>query len=487
VNLQQIADECPHLLSPAMLAIADTDGKWKRAPHLDLLNAEMMEFIFTPGYRLIVSMPSGHGKSWLGTIYATAWGLLLFPELRFGILGQSDEFAGGFGAQIKEVIERWGPRHGIVLKEDTRAKGEWKIRDHGGGVVCRGPHSGFTGRPIDRMIIDDVIKTHEQVLSPTVLDNLWEGYKSGVINRIRNHTGVAMIATRWSKRDIIGRVKEVCKQTGEVWKEIKFPALAEANDVLGRKPGEALWPEMCSKELLLAHKAFSPRWFPACWQQDPHAEEGQQFKPLRWPRYKDMGDAYVLESKGPYQKTVFLKDEFITLVSVDWAWSEKALADKSALGAFAISPLGDLLVLDVVNEHLGIDALAPRVASFCRQWRPQVIALESGHPTLAHALRRYPEVPEPRWVKPQLSKLGRAVDAIEMASGRRIHLPEVLRDWEDDYTDQLSNFTGLEKDEQDDMVDMTSQGCYIARQLRCEPRPGMNQPPELFVGGRQDF
>lgn len=49
--------------------------------------------------------------------------------------------------------------------------------------------------------------------------------------------GLLVHNTRWSEDDLIGRLAR------EGWNVINLPAIAEANDALGRAPGEALWPE----------------------------------------------------------------------------------------------------------------------------------------------------------------------------------------------------------------------------------------------------
>ena len=56
--------------------------------------------------------------------------------------------------------------------------------------------------------------------------------------------------TRWHRDDLTGRILRQAHETGHNWRVVKFPALAEEHDVLGRQPGEALWPEVFSKERL---------------------------------------------------------------------------------------------------------------------------------------------------------------------------------------------------------------------------------------------
>ena len=49
--------------------------------------------------------------------------------------------------------------------------------------------------------------------------------------------------TRWHEEDVAGRVLEQIKQGVVRGRVISIPAIAEADDVLGRKPGEYLWDD----------------------------------------------------------------------------------------------------------------------------------------------------------------------------------------------------------------------------------------------------
>ena len=53
------------------------------------------------------------------------------------------------------------------------------------------------------------------------------------------------VGTRWSMDDLLGRLAE----SGS-FEVVRLPAIAEDNDKLGRKPGEALWPERYPAEAL---------------------------------------------------------------------------------------------------------------------------------------------------------------------------------------------------------------------------------------------
>jgi len=93
---------------------------------------------------------------------------------------------------------------------------------------------------------------------------------------------MVIIGTRWHLDDIIGRVMAAEKQKGgDKWDKVILPALAKDKDPLGRKEGEALWPEWES-EVALARRRAQPsmtsRQWESLYQQSPVLDSGNVIK-----------------------------------------------------------------------------------------------------------------------------------------------------------------------------------------------------------------
>ncbi len=215
--------------------------------------------------------------------------------------------------------------------------------------------------------------------------------------------------------------------------------------------------------------------------------KGGYFRPENWPFWTDAGEAYSLP-EGAYRK-LFLKRDCTIMVTVDWASSERKTADYTAIGIYAMTEDGRLLVLEIVNERLRLEDCVPRLARVCRKWRPTLVAVEVGgfQTALALQCRSFREIPEPRRLTHEgKSKLQRALPAITMSENGRIYLPEAAVDeWVDDYTAQLASFTGND-DEFDDMVDITAYACQQCQWLS-SGIGFVSQPPQVHVPGRDTF
>ncbi len=404
-------------------------------------------------------------NSWICSVYFCAWLLLLFPDKRILLAAHEERFASSFGQKVKDVLERWGAPCGVVLRADSKAKNEWVIETHGGGMVCRGMHGSLQGRPADIFLLDDPLKDAEQAMSATVLEKQWDWYQTVAYSRLGPNAPIVLVSTRWCRGDLTGKILRESRETGEDWKVVKIPALALPGDVLGRPEGAPLWPERVPMKRLELIKKQRGRWFSACWQQEPEDEEGGHFKPRQWPSFTDLGDAYSLFDENK-RRVIYLKSEVLRFATLDWAWSTKATADESAVGVFGLTPCGRILVLSVTHQRVRPEGLAPLLAEVCRKWSPRAVAAEVGHPLLADHYRKFPEIGEIHWLSTGgKDKLVRALPAILLGENRRILLPESKADWYEDFMMQVGSFTGI-NDDHDDMVDVVSYAATFATQLK---------------------
>jgi predicted phage terminase large subunit-like protein len=492
-TLQETLLRWPHLASPAALGRADMGAKWVLPPHLALLNHELMQAWATPDARLMVNVAYRHGKSYLSSHYFPAWALLLWPETRFIFVSHSDSFSALYGSKVKNTIERFGRELGVSLQKDSRAKAEW-VTNAGGGMVCRGWKGSVIGRGADCLLMDDLIKNIEQAISSTILDRQWEFYSTVAYSRLEPGGKIVNVGTRWVTGDVFGRALKQAEETGEVWRVVKLKALAEADDPLGRKPGEALWPQRHSAASLRVIEKANPRWFRAGWQQEPEDEKGLWFQPygeggwpnVAWPRWENVAGAYSCHSSTGVRR-IFRRWDCIHFVTLDWAWSKKKTADFSGLGAWALLPDSRLALLEACAVRVGLHGLAPELEKFCWLHSPAFVGAETGHPTLSQDYRSYKGIPEVRWISPAgKNKKARALSAIIMCEAGDVLVPAGNPSWLKTYLDQMKAFTGDEnKDEHDDLLDMTSSACNLARLLRARKGGQEECFPEVLIPGRE--
>jgi predicted phage terminase large subunit-like protein len=148
-------------------------------------------------------------------------------------------------------------------------------------MIAAGLGGPITGRGAHILLIDDYIKEIKEALSPSYRDYVWNWFTTVAYTRLEPGGSCVIIATRWHSDDLIGRI--LTNFPGQ-WNYIEFPALATEDDILGRVPGEALFPERYPIEELQDKKELlGSIFFEALYQQRP-VDETKRIADSSWLR-----------------------------------------------------------------------------------------------------------------------------------------------------------------------------------------------------------
>lgn len=231
--------------------------------------------------RLMISMPPGAGKSWCASHFFPAYYLSKFPEKNLIFASHKQELSDSFGLKVRNTIRsdehrRIFPESGVST--DKTAAGEW-MTTSGGGYHATAVGANVTGRRGDILIGDDLLSGIEAAESERERNKLWNWYGADFFTRRKNaDTPIILIGTRWHLSDHMGRLDQAERDgDGEVWDRVVLPAIAGEKDPLGRKPGEALWPEQFPIEELEKIKrqpSTTSRIWASLYQQNPVVDSG---------------------------------------------------------------------------------------------------------------------------------------------------------------------------------------------------------------------
>lgn len=303
---------------------------------LDRYLIEVARYVETGGQegigRLIVEMPPRHGKTINISKLFPAWFEGRNPDRRLINTSYSAKLANRNSRAVRNYIR--DKRYGrffptIKLSRDTASLAEWDIENREGGMISAGVGGGVTGHGAHILNVDDPIKSRLEAESPTYRENLidWWG---DVYTRLEEPGGAAIVThTRWHQADLIGHLTNPDMAVDD-FVVIRLPAIAEENDLLGRQPGEALWPERYPlAKLEKRRETLGEYRFAAEYQQKPIARSGQLFDPLlieiideapeckAWARFYDL--AATAKSRADYTaglKMGITEDEYIILADM---------------------------------------------------------------------------------------------------------------------------------------------------------------------------
>jgi len=313
--------------------------------------------------RLMLFEPPGHGKSSYASWAFPAWYLGRNPTHNVIAASHTGDFAKQWGRKVRNLlgVPEW-PFPGVSVAGDSGAAGEWAT-NRGGEYFAAGVGSAVTGRRADLAVVDDPVKGREDADSETVRNKLWEWYRADLHTRLKPGAAIILIQTRWHELDLAGRILpegydgrsgDFEGRDGERWHVISLPALAEANDPLGRAVGAPLWPEWISDAMLYAERGVQgERNWSALYQQRPSPEMGEFFR-RDWFRWYD--EPPRIEGLRIYGAS----DYAITADGGDW----------TVHGIAGIDADDDLYVLDWwrgrVDPAQAVDAWGDMAAT----WRP---------------------------------------------------------------------------------------------------------------------
>jgi hypothetical protein len=259
--------------SPGALSAVLTNGREMQAPHLDIIDRIYQRIAAGERLRVMVTMPPRAGKSRRTSRWGPVWYLRRQPDHRFMLASYAAHLADDHGRWVRNTITEHAPTLGISLKYGSQAANRFDIDRHEGGMVTAGVGGALTGRGAHVAAVDDPFKGSEDAGSPTQRDRVWDWWQAVLLTRLEPQGSVLLVNTRWDDDDLSGRL---LKEEPEDWIVIDLPALAmTGDDPLGRKPGEALWPERFSADdYARIRKSVGERVWWSLYQQQPRPLEG---------------------------------------------------------------------------------------------------------------------------------------------------------------------------------------------------------------------
>ena len=312
--------------------------------------------------RLIVNMPPRHSKSEFASYLMPSWFLGRNPKLKIIQATMNTELAVRFGRKVRDLIA--DPMYHEVfpdtdLKPDSQAAGRWET-SAGGEYFAAGVGAAMTGRGADLLIIDDP-HSEQDALSSTAYDQTYEWYTSGPRQRLQPGGAIIIVQTRWSKKDLTGRLLQAQGNDimSDQWEVVEFPAIMPS--------GEPLWPEFWKKdELLKVKAALSVGKWNAQWQQNPVSEETAVIKREWWNAWEEEDIPQL---------------DYI-IQSYDTAYSKKETADYSAIttwGVFEPHGNGDqhLILLDAKRGRWNFPELKQIAQEENDYWEPDMMLIEA--------------------------------------------------------------------------------------------------------------
>jgi predicted phage terminase large subunit-like protein len=404
--------------------------------------------------RLMMTMGPRMGKTTLASAMFPAWYVGRHPDRSVIVATYNEHYSWDLGRRVRDIMAT--PQYaqvfpGVEIK--TGASAVNRVQTTRDGVVFSvGRGSSITGRGGHCILLDDPIKDRSEADSVLVREKLWVWYNQVLKSRLMDSTGtIVIIQTRWNEDDLVGRLIDernpyYNEAEAKLWRKIDFPALAEDDDVLGRQPGEPLWPDRFSKEYLEEIRNSDPRGFAALYQGRPAPREGAFFRTMDLVPYNRMDEMPAFHKMRFY-------------ASSDHAVSVERNADKSCLMVVGVDEQDHIWIMpDVVWLRLDARAAVEGMVALMKKYKPQFWWAEAGAITKSIGPFLRKRMVETQTfcamdpISPAVDKQQRAQAIQARTTMRMVHFPIWTRWWAD-AQDQILKFPHGAKD---DFVDALS-------------------------------
>ena len=327
------------------------------ARHHRLLIEELEKVARGENRRLAVFMPPGSAKSTYGSVLFPPW---LMANVQANVLAASHttELAEKWGRRVRNLVSEHSLTLGISPAPDNQAAGRWALTT-GAEYYAAGVGTGIAGFRAKLGLIDDPIRSRQDADSELIRDRIWDWYINDFRTRLVPGAAEILIQTRWHEDDLAGRALQ-----HQDWRVISLPAVAEENDQLGRKPGEALWSDDAygyGEQIEEIRKTTPARTWSALYQQRPAPEEGDYFKAEWLKPYDRAPDPKTLRVYGGSDYAVTADGGDYTVHAVVW-----------------VDPEGRMYLLDLWRKQASSDIWIEAFCDLVIEHKPLAWAEEQG-------------------------------------------------------------------------------------------------------------
>lgn len=427
---------------PHTYAVKVSRHKWKPYNHLKYISNKILPGIVNGGGRYIITIPPRHGKSEFISNYVPTWYLDTFPDRRIILASYAAKFAAKWGRKTRTNLETFDLSR-TIIRQDSRAADRFETTK-GGGMITAGVGGPITGEGANLAIIDDPIKNWQEAMSETRRQTIKDWFESTLYTRLEPNSTIILLMTRWHEDDLAGYL---INEHEDDWELINMPAIAESNDLLGRKLGEALCPQRYDAETLeKIMRAVGSRVSNSLYQQRPAPAEGEHWKRSYWQ----------------YWNHQTLPDDFETIIqSWDLTFKDHAQSKSGKVDWVVGQVWGKLkanyYLLDQVRGQWGFTKTKEMIVQLSKKWpkaKRKLIEDKANGAAVQDDLKD--SVTGLILIEPKGGKLARVTASEPAIESGNVYLPDPsIYPWVKDFIEEAAAFGPQAKN--DDQVDAASQ------------------------------
>ena len=202
---------------------------------------KLQEFYYNDDEFMIVNEPPRHGKSFTATNFVE-WVLGRNPLERIMSASYSHDLSKNFSKKVRGTISTEKIGDNIVYSDifsETKLKFgsseamKWQTdKSNQINYLATSPSGSATGFGCTLMVIDDLVKNAYEANNESILEAQYEWFVNTMLSRREGKKKVLIIMTRWSSKDLAGKILEYVKENNISYSHINFKAEQEDGTML---------------------------------------------------------------------------------------------------------------------------------------------------------------------------------------------------------------------------------------------------------------
>lgn len=202
---------------------------------------KLQDFYYNDDEFMIVNEPPRHGKSFTATNFVE-WVLGQNPLERIMSASYSHDLSKNFSKKVRGTISTEKIGDNIVYSDifqETKLKFgsseamKWQTdKSNQINYLATSPSGSATGFGCTLMVIDDLVKNAYEANNESILEAQYEWFVNTMLSRREGKKKVLIIMTRWSSKDLAGKILEYVKENNISYSHINFKAEQEDGTML---------------------------------------------------------------------------------------------------------------------------------------------------------------------------------------------------------------------------------------------------------------
>jgi len=308
----------------------------------------------------------GHGKSVFFSQVYNIYDMFLFKFRRIILISASQPQADELLENMKLIIEN---NEWLVSKKDSNKWANQRIGYNEGYVMTAGIGSEILGQHVDRIIIDDILRSDNKLTDQQIEDYIDMNLSPMLLNRKGQ---MILVGTPKTEKDIFSTIRQRIKEEPKCpWKLFSFPAIIDYETKELQCPDRFTWEQIMQKRLEMGPLKFAREY-----QLEFYSREKSLFPKVIVDSACSKGDNCVILNKADGRGA-----EWSFVMGVDVARSGSVSADYSVATVIAYNGVTNIKQIAHIwrEKGLKISEQAAQIAMISRSFNHCQVLVEQNN------------------------------------------------------------------------------------------------------------